>query len=225
MIKRYMLCLLVLGVLLPDVSGQGFAGKKLVIGYNHRFLPALNISGDFASYRFVRTGKRGMNHINGLEALLVLDRTNTIGVTGSFYRAGVLQFSSNPINTLIDAYSVGFMFRKYFSGKGAIAPVGNWLQLEVSQHQLIGTGIDQNFNILDEQFRQGITDFRIGLGKTTVLFNNVLIDFGAEMAYPLWRVNPETSPLGCDPTCEAGISRLFLFHLYNIRIGISLPIL
>ena len=221
--KRYVMFLLLLVVCLPAVSGQGFAGKKLVIGYNHRFLPVINDS--YSSYRRVKTGQRGMNHINGAEAFLILDRTNSIGVTGSFYRAGALSFSSNVDNTLINGYSVGFMFRKYFSGKGAIAPVGNWLQMELSYHQLTGTGIRRDFTEVGEQFRENISDFKIGLGKTTVLFENVLIDFGAEMAYPLWRINPDTGPPGCEGACGRSLDRLFFFNLYNIRIGISIPTL
>lgn len=201
------------------VSAQGFGGKRLIANYNFGIFHASTYS-DYAETGEPRSYKllSSWNMTHHLELDYVLGRANVVGVTYLRYRTNEGKWD-NSLRDMLHLYAQGYgVYYKVFQvRKGAIAPIGTWWKFQLTKLDYRAEEIlnPNNSNTAD------VYDFRLALGKQTVMFSRFLFNISLEAAIPL----PGSWESGEGFLGQNQYSKRFDFHnAINAKIGVALPI-
>lgn len=197
------------------VLGQGFKGKTLSITPN---ISAIYLGGN---------GEKLTDDIDpiiGLDIEKALNRSSSLGLRLNYmlptYVGWEYRNSSDRLNGKIKGSGLGLYYKRYFSGRGAIAPLGPWFEFGGSTHSYSST------NTAGELI-SGIRSFaaRAAFGANWFLGPNVLLYAAIEGKYEQMSENSESLFGSRDQTLSYFQDKLLFANVVTVKLGITIPIL
>jgi hypothetical protein len=195
----------------------GYQGKKLSVQGNLLVMPALTN----ASYSQAPTDI-AINSTQEVSVNYVVGKRKSLGAsyrhlrTSNLYMGEEAGVSKEKIYT----HSIGFHYQLFSRKPGNIAPLGKYFQ--------VGGGV--LFNKVQTQEKNDATSFkmyalRIGKGRSKILFNQVILSGGWELAYMFTGFNKEgwdgaTYYYKDDRQTQAQY-RLLRHAMFNVKIGLG----
>lgn len=194
----------------------GYLGKRLIINAEMSYMPNYSSWKDlFMSYNFQYGGKI---HV-------VTGRFTEIGVSYNRYSLGAHQRYDTALsnNGKITGYQVGVTYRKYREGRGGLAPIGKFFDVNLYYH-------DDQYNVVYENIQtfapvihksRGISG-SIGFGTQGIFWDRVVGNAGVRFGGPIFRFFEEKSTSDIGNNFDYMQKRLMYKDFFSVFFGVGI---
>lgn len=211
--SKYIFFLLFFSPLL--MLGQGFKGKTLSLSPH---ISAIYLGGSWDSWT------NGIDPTLGLDIEKAFNRSNSLGLRVNYmlptYVSWEYRSGGNRLQGQIKGSGFGFYYKRYFSGRGAIAPLGPWFEIG-------GTANSYSSTNTQGELISGIRSLaaKAAVGANWFLGPNMMIYVALEGKYEQITTKSESLFGAREETLEYFQDKLLFANVVTVKLGLTIPIL